>query len=329
MESFVYPDIHDNYQYLPWFYSQSNTHGKNLWFGTGWSIYYYNEYYAPGYERFVWAQFLAARFGTSILKDIWSQMATEPFLESLRDVLVRYGSTFPDEFALFAYWNYFTADRADELQYYRQGSEYPRLSPKDSIFYLHATSSMTTTVYPFSLSMHNFIDTTSGQTDTITAILVNADLAAAVNRDASTRSAELMVSNCSLSVPHQTFSNGVTIGFTADDNSLWRIWYLGSSTKSAIANISSSPAPNPLKLKEASRLLLPVPKETAATAHVTFLSSSLSGSFSGSYPISTEFGKNTVVVPTSDLRSHLASGMYLVVATVSGNRYLWKVAVIQ
>ncbi|MCH8018699.1 hypothetical protein IH785_02490 [candidate division KSB1 bacterium] len=56
-------------------------------------------------------------------------LAMEAIDRSLREK----GSTFADELAEFAIWNYFTGDRADPDNFYEEGAAYPKVSLTDSV----------------------------------------------------------------------------------------------------------------------------------------------------------------------------------------------------
>jgi len=89
-----------------------------------------------GYERCIWAHFLAKRFSPNVMKDIWTAMGTltfpagtDVFLISTDLALPTYGSNLQEAFAEFTKWNYFTADRANTQAYYPEGDRYPRFPP--------------------------------------------------------------------------------------------------------------------------------------------------------------------------------------------------------
>ena len=314
MESYVYPEIKDYYNYLPSFFSG---------FSSGLPLYDVNHY--DGYERIVWAQFLVKRLGVDMMKDTWIHMAAERYIESVRDAIVQHGSILIEEFAQFAYWNYFTADRADTVRCYSEGNHYPRFVPMDSKLYSDPSSMLPDDVAPLSVTMHNFIV----NNDTITAVMVNDDIDAALQRSTATQSVNISLSSNSLFSPYQILSNGLYAGYSADQTNVWRTFYLQSTTHSDLPSTNLAALPNPLNMKEANRLVLPIPNETNAIASVSFVSSSLNSVFHQQFNTSMEFGKRSIAVPTSLLKSKLSSGIYFVIATINGNEYKWKVAVIK
>ena len=167
-EDVVYTEVNDYYNWVPRYFSQ---------FSKGQSLNYY-EY--PDYgERCIWAHFLTKRFGSNIMSEIWAGMRTQPFLESTNNILIKKGTSLQSEFALFTYWNYFTWDRADTIKYYPEGNHYPRFLPLKSTTFLGSTSTVRGDVFPLSSSMYEF----QLSTDTITAIVANVDVEAALRKE--------------------------------------------------------------------------------------------------------------------------------------------------
>jgi len=89
IEDVVYTDVNDYYQYLPDYF---------VGFHDGLS---FNSGNYHGYERCIWAHFLAKRYGIDIMKDIWTAMRTQPFLESSSVELAVRGSNLASAFAEF------------------------------------------------------------------------------------------------------------------------------------------------------------------------------------------------------------------------------------
>ena len=80
-EDVVYTEVNDYYNWVPLYFSQ---------FSQGLSFNYYEN---PDYgERCIWAHFLATRFNPSIMRDVWTRMRTQPFLESTDAALGNIGS---------------------------------------------------------------------------------------------------------------------------------------------------------------------------------------------------------------------------------------------
>jgi hypothetical protein len=314
IEDVVYTDVNDYYYWVSRYFS---------FFSQGNSFNYYE--FPDWGERAIWAHYLMKRFGSDIMRDVWTEMRTQPFLESTNDVLIKKGTSLQSEFALFTYWNYFTWDRADTIKYYPEGNHYPRFLPLKSTTFLGSTSTVRGDVFPLSSSMYEF----QLLTDTITAIIANVDVEAALRKENTARSVSVTLSSGELSMPHQVFTNGLKAGFTVENLSLWHSFFMQSSTNADIANAQINASPNPLHLGESEQLLLPIRDLNINVAEVFFFSSSLNLAYTSYWEVKNEKGNRVIVVPTSEIRSKLASGIYFVVAKTANNEYRWKVAVIQ
>jgi hypothetical protein len=320
MEDIVYTDVNDYYQYLQNYFN---------FFSGGLSFNYYDLGHG-GYERCVWAHYLAKRFYPSIMLDVWNGMKTLSFLESTNIALVNRGSDLKTAFSEFTYWNYFTADRADTVNYYPEGNRYPRFQPLEQKSFQNMPDTIGGYVYPLSSSMYEF-DIPS---DTITAIISNVEVGAAEQRDSRTRRVDVMLSYNVPSVPYQEFSNGWMAKVAVTDTSLWHSSFSQGIYRDTVINpprfaVSSNASPNPFRLMYSQKLLLPIQETTAKTADVYFYSSSLGLAYSKPLPVSVAGPNWIITVPSSELVSCLSSGIYFVIAKVKNNEYRWKVAVIR
>ena len=319
MEDVVYTDVNDYYQYLPDYF---------VGFHDGLS---FNSGYYGGYERCILAHFLAKRYGIDIMKDVWTAMRTQPFLESLDAVLVGKGSSLQAAFGEFTYWNYFTADRADTVKYYPEGNHYPRFQPLQQKSFQNTTDTIGGDVYSLSSSMYEF-DLPS---DTITSMIANVEVDSAEQRDLTTRRVDVMLSTDVPLPPYQEFTNyGLIAKVIVADTSLWRSFFSQGVRHDTVINpprfvVSSNASPNPFRLMGSQQLLLPIQDVTARTAEVYFYSSSLNLAYSKPLPVSIAGPNRVIVVPSSELKSNLSSGIYFVIAKTKNSEYRWKVAVIR
>ena len=315
MEGVNFPAVHDYYFDVSEYFS--SFHGLPL--------YYFDSFYV-GSERGIWGQYLAKRFGRDVVKDIWVREASEPLIPAINDALATRGSNLAAEFTLFSYWNYFTADRADTVLYYTEGRHYPRFTPSVTTVYStggNATiadqpHALSTDFYEFRLPA-----------DTITALIANIDVQSAAQYDFSTHPMQLELGKSVNDMATQTLPDGLKIGFSASDISVWTEHYLQSSTGSAVPNTNKNASPNPMLLSRDAHLALPVDDPVNARADVYFLSSASTLQFSGTYAVTNGLTGEYIFVPSSDLQSHLSSGIYFVIARVNQSEYHWKVAVIR
>jgi hypothetical protein len=316
MERNAYPQIHDHYQYLA-NYLQRFKDGFNR-------SYQFNDPHFGGYERCLWAFFLEKRFGKNVMKDIWEGVKNAPVLTSMSSVLPIYGTTLESEFALFNAWNYYTADRADPIRYYDDGKNYPRLSPNVSTTFGGLTASVSGAAYPFSFQAYQIALTS----DTLTAMIANVNVGGALDPTSASKTIRLNLSATDLQPPYQKVARGLGLTFSADTMSQWRTLYLLSSTRSN-ANTAPDVSPNPLRLSQDSKLVLPVQGATQGQAEVFVLNSALELLYSRQYPVKQSFGNSYIDLPTADVRGAVPTGIYFVVAKCGDNEYKWKVAIIQ
>ena len=320
MEDMLFPDVNDYLHDLPaYFDTFRDLQGRSISFTTFNFIY-------QGYERTLWAHYLAKQFGSDILRHTWEAMLNAPFLESM-DVVLRERSTdFAEEYKTFSHWNYFTAFRADTARFYSEGHLYPVWRPNATLTYNPAD--VTTLLfggYPLSTQFVSF----NSPSDSIVSIIANVDREGAQSNPftAIPFDVQLFSSMHSLSIPHQVLKNGMKAGFSSSTMSDWRVLHVETGTNTN-ASISPGPSPNPIYTSEISHVSLPV-TTTAQEAEVFLLSSSLDLVFSGRYPVSDYLGKRFIRVPTGDFRSSVHSGIYFVVVHCPDVEHRWKVAVIR
>ena len=316
MEHNAYPQIHDYYQYLA-NYFQRFKDGLNR-------SYQFNAPTFGGYERVVWALYMEKRYGRSLMKDIWEGMKKVPVLTSMSSVFPSYGTTLESEYALFNTWNFYTADRADPVRFYDDGRNYPRLTPNVSTSFSGLTTSINGAAYPMSFQAYEIALTS----DTLTAMIANVNVRGALDPTSASSVLHLNLSASDPQPPYQKVARGLGMTFTADTISQWRSLYLLSSTKTN-ANIAPDVSPNPLRLKQDQKLVLPVQGATQAQAEVFLLNSALELIYSRQYLVRQSFGNSYVDVPTGDIRGSTPTGVYFVVARCGDNEYKWKVAIIQ
>ena len=316
MEHLAYPQIHDYYQYLP-NYFQRFKDGLNR-------SYQFNASTFGGYERCVWALYMEKRYGRSLMKDIWEGIRKAPVLTSMSSAFPAYGTTLESEYALFNTWNYYTADRADPARSYDDGKNYPRLTPNVSTTFTGLTTSINGAAYPLSFQEYEIVLTS----DTLTAMIANVNVRGALDPTSASSVLHLNLSASDPQPPYQKVAKGLGMTFSADTMSQWRTLYLLSSTKTN-ANLAPDVSPNPLRLSQDQKLVLPVQGATQAQAEVFLLNSALELIYSRQYQVRQSFGNSYVDVPAGDIRGSAPTGVYFVVARCGDNEYKWKVAIIQ
>ena len=120
MEEVVFPEVNDNYSYLPYFFNYPNR-----------SIHYTNDDYHM-YGAFVWPLYLSERFNASVILESWLACRYVTPFAAIDSALADFGRRVSGVFPEFTIWNYFTNDRAGTTTYYPEGPNYPKM-PLDRI----------------------------------------------------------------------------------------------------------------------------------------------------------------------------------------------------
>ena len=325
MEEVVYDDVNDylfdvrNYLTTSGGKGFRDLQGRALSFTTyGLPTAYY------GYERCLFALYLETKFGRSVMREIWSSMRSNPFLISIASVLQARGTSFEREYSGFGFWNYFTADRADTLRYYPEGGLYPRIDPHVRMPYNGFYATVTTSGTPLSDQHFEFI----GKGDTIHAAVINVDILGASRSEAPSAPLGITASTDDQDGMRQTLANGAHMSLSVERPADWRTLYLLSSA-AADARTTGAPSPNPLSLRNAPVLTIPLDGETAETASVWVLSGSLDLVFSSEVPIVEQFGRRVARVSSTDLQSSVSTGIHFLVVRAGEHEFTWKIAIIQ
>jgi len=325
MEDVVFDDVNDYVYEVRDYLSVSGGRGFRDFQGRALPFTTYGLPYGYyGYERALFAFFLEAKFGRSLIRDVWSAMKAEPFLGSIESVLRSQGTDFEHEYATFGFWNYYTADRADSVRYYSEGRLYPRFDPHMRTAYNGFYASISSSGSPLSDQHFEFV---SG-TDTIHAAILNVNALGAATSSPVPAPLSLTASSDEQGGMRQSLANGTEMSLGVEDPSQWRTLYLLTSTD-ADARVQSRPSPNPLSLAEAPSLKIPLEGAAGTTASVWLLTASLDLAFSGEFPVTDQFGKSVVLVSSSELRSSVSSGVHFLVVRSGDIESTWKIAIVK
>jgi hypothetical protein len=114
MEEVVFPEVNDNYNYLPYFFSEpyetiSSTSGLHM------------------YGAFVWAAFLEQKFDYTVILKMWEAARYNLAFDATDSALSYFGTDIKSIFPEFTVWNYFTGDRAIPGMYYAEAADYPQV----------------------------------------------------------------------------------------------------------------------------------------------------------------------------------------------------------
>lgn len=167
MEDMVFNEINDYYYYMSVFFRHINR-----------SFTTYNGSYE--YGNCIWNHMLTKKYGPDVIRLTWEKMIDFPVLTALDQALASVGSSFQQEFGDYAIWNYFTGSRADTVNYYPEGSEYPEVK-FNSTNIISVDTTITVNSYQLAYSYHNFIDPM--YVNDITFIPVNNEINENVRKD--------------------------------------------------------------------------------------------------------------------------------------------------
>ncbi|MDZ7345539.1 MAG: DUF6055 domain-containing protein, partial [candidate division KSB1 bacterium] len=116
MEDVAYDEINDYLQYLPHYLNHLDE-----------GIYTFNGIHEYGTALFL--HMLEKKYERSIVRNLWEKFAGEELYDAIDQVLQRRNSSLANELMDHLVWNYFTGSRADTVQYYSEGADYPELKP--------------------------------------------------------------------------------------------------------------------------------------------------------------------------------------------------------
>ncbi len=312
METYIYPEIKDYYQYLPRYFSNFGVRGLSL-----------NTTEYTGYERVIWALFLSKKFGVPSLVKVWEQMRVNRFIEA-NDVVLRtyYGTMLAEEYNEFAYWNYYTSYRADTSRSYSEAYAYPLFQASATGYFTGSMTKVQTTVSPLAITMFRVVTAK----DTISIIIANTDIENAKASSTSRYNVGVTVSSS-----HQPnalqLDNNLFAVLDVADNSLWRYTFIidGISTTEKPGAVS----PQPLLLQQNLPLVLPLGVQQQRFIEIGIYTITGRKVFSTTTSVTFRNGKFVVLIPVEVLRGRLNSGVYLVMGESENKRYIWKVAVVQ
>ena len=212
MEDFVFNSINDYYNYLPYYFN--NTEEA---FGCS-SCNGGEQEYALG----IWNIFLRDRFGSSdikrgydILKRQWQLMPQMRALEAINNSILEYGSTYRREFNEFGIWLFYTNYRAIKGLYFKEAANYPLIHILNEFGNIPATA-INAATSPTSENYLRFIQKTSNNNDTLDVIISNSDYRNGIDSIDNQFSYKLSVSYNPVSS-----SNNYDINLFTNNNSVW------------------------------------------------------------------------------------------------------------
>lgn len=319
IEDVIYPQVKDYLFDVPTYFKRFRDFRNRSM-----SFLVFDSFQNPGYERAIFGHYLEARFGRSLMKNVWQRMRQESFLSSMETELNILDSDLISEYVRFNQWNYFTGDRTMPTKYYKDGNLYPRMVPNISTTYDNFSATISSEAFPFSSQYFTF----AMSTDTITAILVNVELDSAKSNVNAVQRFDIKLSLDNSKGAVQRLSYGAQGALFSTESSSWRIYYLSSKTLED-SKRDLIPFPSPFRLSSSAYLTIPVDDLLAQQADVLLYSSSMDRVYSGTFPVRLSLGHAYATLPSQELRKSISSGVYFVVVKTEKTEQQWKVAIIQ
>jgi len=213
MEHFVYPSIHDYYQYLPSYFTNTQySLGRNSGLAE--------------YALAIWNIYLQENFGYDIIKKQWELMPTERALQAISDSFASYNTTFGEQFNMFGIWTYFTNYRAslDKEKHFVNAADYPLLQPIISLNMNSSTTSAKANTFPVTNNFIQFInmyDHDNRYRDTVVALISNDDIGGEISNPDSMISFLYNISDFENSETNKIGNSSYYYALNIDKPSFW------------------------------------------------------------------------------------------------------------
>ncbi|HTY01153.1 MAG TPA: MXAN_6640 family putative metalloprotease [Bacteroidota bacterium] len=276
------------------------------------------------YSRCIWGIYLAQKYGTGIMLEIWQDIHNEPPLAANETVIGRHGSNFPSAFSEWNLWNYYTADRASLGTYYPAGRLYPRIAASGVSFSSSSGSQPFNGTLP-SLSA-GYYDVAAG-TDTGTVIITNLDAATALSANIPLRPYTLTLSNRQNDATFDHVVGTCYYAVTYDDPSLWKSWVVAGGSPYISGMKIGDPFPNPFRNNGTTKLSIPA---DAASATMRIYDSGMSLIYESALNAGSLFGRTVFTWDGITMRGRrAASGVYFYTLEYDGGTLTGKFVILR
>ncbi len=177
MEEFVFTEVNDYYYYLSGHFNHPE-----------WRLYAEN---MAGYRSAILHLLIQQKFeresgdklkGLKIIKRSWEYVGKgKKTLEALNAALSEVGSSLKQIYSDLAIWCWFTGDRAIVGKYFTEGRNYPEVKPLHCYEFISPKKTYMLNTRPITNNYIVFDLVNTGVSDSLVAILTNADVATAVS----------------------------------------------------------------------------------------------------------------------------------------------------
>ncbi len=316
MEHFVYPSIHDYFQYLPSYFNNTQVClGQNGGLSE--------------YALAIWNIFLKDNFGYGIIKKQWQLMPQVRALQAIANSLVDYNASLGETLNKFGIWTYFTNYRAIPGKYFSTAKDYPVVKPVAALSYSPPSKSVQLYTYPVSNTFIQFVNSSS--IDTLVVLLTNSD----VSKGVDSTLAQIPFGYSLLSQNENgavKLTNNYYQKFTTDKPAFW---VSGEFLNNQVIQIGQYVAenvdyafPSPFNYNKNAYVYIPAKPDAFGYADLNIYSSSMKLEFSAHEPVVYISGQKVVRWNgMGNNNSKLASGVYLYVVKSGNNTTKGKLVI--
>ncbi len=302
MEHFVYPSIHDYYEYLPFYFNDpQNCFGQN-----------------GGYQEYalaIWNIFLQENYGYGIIKQQWQLMPQMRALQAISNSFINYQTSFGEQLNKFGVWTFFTNYRSIPGQYFQDALHYPVIQPITTINFNPPSKTLQLNTAPVSNTFIQFVNPTN--LDTLSTLVTNADISKGID------SVDTFVPfNYSLFNSPQSGSikltNDYFESFSADKPAFWLTASVLNNQVLTQGNYVTENIdyafPSPFNYKNNAFVYIPANPDKFGYADVNIFSASMKLVYSSHQKVSYIYGQKVIRWDGLDNNSNkLSSGVYIFV----------------
>ncbi|MES2764588.1 MAG: MXAN_6640 family putative metalloprotease [Bacteroidota bacterium] len=318
MEYRLYPDTKAYEEFLPSLFQNLS----RFTFGSSFDAAH------SGYRHGIFGQYTHALYGDSLLKRTWELISKngKDFygFQSLDSAFKERGSSLAENWCGFLPWMYFTGERAQEGQFFKNAAHYPEVR----FFYDSVFTSPSTTIsgilFPYELRYLRVIlpqATPSGASVTADIALANIDNEALLLQASTTQNYSVTITksfeNGSRSIPGTSYF----INIAHNENICDTIFVSGG------IQVVENAYPNPFKPNIDKEAFFPVPYEavSAGKARLTVFKSDMQPAYSDILPV--EIAEQHFTIRWTDIPESLSSGVYIYSVESNGVRSLGKIVI--
>ncbi len=264
-----------------------------------------------GYGHSIFNQYIIEKFGVSIMRDIWENVAKGYEVYSALDLaLKQYNSSLPNAWCEFLDWAYFTGNRSIEGQYFSNASVLPLVEPYISRDFEAPAISMSGNLSPFEFRFLRMIFPAEGKIsdDTLDIFLGNIDLKSASQQTIIDRNYFLQVANSEIPNSKNLENSPYYYNLEIDENFICSKSHFNKGYHTIAIDYAY---PNPFNKNSDKYIIFPAPEESELYQKVTLqiYDSEMRQIYSKSLPVTIH--NNNRIILWDKIPSEISSGVYL------------------